>query len=98
MGYADLELTLQRRDAGAYSNQPWGGETVFLPWEDSLAMFDFPSKNPVKEVVKLKKVAEHTFRRIHKDDTLGETIVFELGPDGKAVHYKQHQNIWPRLR
>ena len=83
---------------GAYSNQPWGGETAFLPWEDGLAMVDFPNRNPAKDLTKLKKTGDHTFRRIHKDGTLGETFVFELGPDGRATRYKQHNNYWPRVR
>jgi hypothetical protein len=82
---------------GAYSDQPWGGETHFLPWDDGLAMVDFPSKDPAKEMVKLKKTGEHTFRGIRKDESLAEPIVFELGPDGKAVRYKRHQNTWPRI-
>lgn len=84
--------------AGAYSNQPWGGETAVLPWADGLAMLDFPARNPAKELVKLKKTGEHTFRRIRKDETLGETLVFEMGPDGRAVRYKQHNNYQTRVR
>jgi CubicO group peptidase (beta-lactamase class C family) len=83
---------------GAYSRQPWGGETAVLPWEDGLAMVNFPSQNPAKNLARLKKIGEHTFRRMHKDDTPGEIIVFELGPDGRAARYRQHQNNWPRLR
>ena len=35
-----------RAYAGAYSNQPWGGETAFLPWGDGLAMLDLPDPQP----------------------------------------------------
>jgi hypothetical protein len=40
---------------------------------------------------------DHTFRRVRKDDTLGETIVFEMGPDGRAVRFWQHDNPRPRI-
>jgi CubicO group peptidase (beta-lactamase class C family) len=87
-----------RAYTGAYGDQPWGGETAVLPWDDGLAMLDVPTRNPVKDLVKLKKTGEHTFRRIRKDETLGEPIVFEMGPDGRAVRFKRHSNYQPRVR
>ena len=32
----------------------------------------------------MKKTGENRFRRIRKDETLGEEIVFEMGPDGEG--------------
>ena len=84
--------------AGTYGNQPWAGETAFVPWDDGLAMLNLPARNPAKELVKLKKTGEHTFRRIRKDERLGETIVFEMGPYGRPVRYQQHNNYYPRVR
>ena len=43
-------------------------------------MFELPTMNPVKEMERFKKTGEHRFRRIRKDDSLGEEIVFEMGP------------------
>jgi hypothetical protein len=83
--------------AGAYTSQPWAGETVFLPWEDGLAMINLPSRTPAKDLTKLKKTGEHTFRRVRKDDRLAEELVFQLGPDGRAVRYTQHNNRYERL-
>ena len=77
---------------------PGPARSPFLPWEDGLAMLDLPTSNPVKELDKLKKTGEHTFRRIRKDETLAKTIVFEMGPDGRAVRYRQHSNVYSRLR
>ena len=87
-----------RAYAGAYGDQPWGGETVVLAWDDGLAMLDVPTRNPVKDLVKLKKTGEHTFRRIRKDETLAEAIEFEMGPDGRAVRFKRHSNYQLRVR
>jgi hypothetical protein len=86
-----------RKYAGTYSNAPWGGETFVLPWEDGLAMVSFPTDHPMKDLVRMKKTAEHTFRRIRKDDTLGEEIVFEIGPDGKAERFRRHSNYATRV-
>jgi hypothetical protein len=78
--------------AGRYSDQPWGSESLILPWDDGLATVDLPSTNPMGSMTKLKKTGEHTFRRIRSDDTLGETWVFTLGPDGRATRYTVNGN------
>jgi CubicO group peptidase (beta-lactamase class C family) len=86
-----------RKFAGTYSGTPWGGETFVLPWEDGLAMLSLPSKNPMKDLIKMKKTGENTFRRIRKDETLGEEIVFALGPDGRATRFTRHSNYSLRV-
>ncbi len=86
-----------RKFAGTYSSAPWGGETFVLPWEEGLAMLSLPSAHPVKDLVKLKKTADLTFRRIRKDETLGEEIVFETGPDGRVTRFRQHSNTSDRV-
>lgn len=87
-----------RKYAGAYDIQPWSGEVAVLPWEDGLAMVNFPTMDPVKDLDRFKKVGEHRFRRIRKDDSLGEEIVFEIGSDGRATRFTQHSNHYPRIR
>jgi CubicO group peptidase (beta-lactamase class C family) len=86
-----------RKFGGTYSDAPWGGETFVLPWEDGLAMVSFPTDHPMKDLVKMKKTGENTFRRIRKDDTLGEEIVFEPGPDGKVARLRRHSNALTRV-
>ena len=61
-------------------------------------MFELPTMNPVKEMDRFKKTGEHRFRRIRKDDSLGEEIVFEVGPDGRATRFTQHSNHYRRIR
>jgi CubicO group peptidase (beta-lactamase class C family) len=87
-----------RQYAGTYDITPWGGELAVLPWLDGLAMVDLPTDEPVKEMTKLKKTGEHRFRRIRKDETLGEEIVFEMGPDGRPTRLLRHSNHYPRVR
>jgi CubicO group peptidase (beta-lactamase class C family) len=87
-----------RKYAGRYDVQPWSGEVAILPWEDGLAMLAFPTMDPVKDLDRFKKVGEHRFRRIRKDDSLGEEIVFDVGPEGRATQFTQHSNHYPRIR
>ena len=80
---------------GTYDDFPWGGETIVFAWGDDLGMVSLPTMEPVKAMDKLRRTGEHTFRRVRKDDALGETVVFEIGPDGRATKYWQHSNLVP---
>jgi CubicO group peptidase (beta-lactamase class C family) len=87
-----------RRYAGTYSAQPWAGEIAVLPWQEGLALIALPTMDPVQDLEKLKKVGENTFRLIRKDETLGEEVVFEMGPDGKAARFTRHSNFSVRIK
>jgi CubicO group peptidase (beta-lactamase class C family) len=81
---------------GSYTSTFSGTETAVVLWEDGLAMLPLPTTDPMTALTKLRKTGEHTFRRVRKDDALGETIVFEMGPDGKALRYIMHSNPYNR--
>jgi hypothetical protein len=67
-------------------------------WEGGLAVLQLDSRDPAGELVRLRQVGEHTFRRIREDDkSLGEEIFFEIGPDGNATRYRRH-SIWEERR
>jgi CubicO group peptidase (beta-lactamase class C family) len=85
------------RYIGTYDEQPWGGEVAVVRWDDGLAMLELPTMDPVKDLLKLKKTGENTFRRIRKDEKLGEEVVFEIGPDGRASRFMRHSNHSPRI-
>jgi CubicO group peptidase (beta-lactamase class C family) len=76
----------------------FSGETAIVEWEDGLAAIDLPSMDPVEGLIKLRPVGEHTFRRVRKDGSLGEPVVFELDTDGRAAHMRWHSNLFRRLR
>jgi CubicO group peptidase (beta-lactamase class C family) len=75
----------------------WGGEIVVLPWRDSLALAYLPTDEPVERLVELKHVGGHSFRRVRKDDELGEAIVFTV-EDGEVKRFTRHNNHYPKLR
>ena len=82
---------------GSYDNFPWSGETIFVSWGGELAAIDLPTMDPMKGLVRYRRSGTHEFRRIRKDGSLGETITFEVGPNGRATSYRVHSNVWPRL-
>jgi CubicO group peptidase (beta-lactamase class C family) len=84
--------------AGNYSAQPWGGETAILPWQGKLAIFGLPSENPFRSLTLLKHIEGDTFRRIRKDETLGEEVVFERDETGKVIRMWQHSNYMDKIR
>ena len=82
---------------GRYEAQPWGSESAVVVWEDGLAHLSLPSGDPMGSLTKLRKTGDHTFRRVRSDGALGETVMFEMGPDGRAVRYLWHGNTSRRI-
>ena len=74
----------------------FGGEIAVVIWEDGLATLSLPTTDPVRGLMKLKKVGEHTFRRIRKDEALGEPIVFQVAPGGQASQFTWNSNFYRR--
>jgi CubicO group peptidase (beta-lactamase class C family) len=83
---------------GAYDSYPWGGESQVIPWKGSLAVVSFPTDNPMESLVRLKHVEGHTFKRIRKDESLGEERIFEVNDAGEVVRMWTHGNSSPRIR
>jgi len=83
---------------GTYNAQPWGGETVILPWYGKLVILSLPSDNPARSLTVLKYEKKDTFRRIRKDKKLGEEILFERDVDGKVIRFWQHSNFRNKLK
>jgi CubicO group peptidase (beta-lactamase class C family) len=76
----------------------WGQEAV-VSWGEGLAMISLRTRNPKANLEKLKKVGDHTFRRVRDDDeSLGETVIFDVGDDGTATRFKQHSNWYVRVK
>lgn len=84
--------------AGHYSSQPWGGETAIIPWQGKLAVIGLPSENPAQSLTLLKHIKGDIFRRIRKDETLGEEVIFERDDSGKVVHMWRNSNYRNKIR
>ncbi len=85
------------RYLGTYGGS-FGGELAIVRWEDGLSILSLPTMDPLRSLTKLKKTGEHTFRRVRRDEALGEEIVFEIGADGKPTRFRQHQNYYAKVR
>jgi len=76
----------------------FAGEVAFVPWEDGLASIGLPTLDPMAGLAKWKKTGDHTFRRMRKDDTLAESIVFEMAADGRPSRLVWHSNFYRRVK
>ena len=52
----------------------------------------------MRALTKWRKAGTHEFRRVRPDDELGETMRFEMGPDGKATAFWLFSNRYARSR
>jgi CubicO group peptidase (beta-lactamase class C family) len=86
------------RYTGTYATG-FAGEVAFFPWEDGLGSIGLPTADPIAGLVKWKKAGEHTFRRVRKDETLAESLGFEMQADGKAAaRVLWHDNRYTRVK
>jgi CubicO group peptidase (beta-lactamase class C family) len=92
---SDADAALMDRYLGTYETS-FGGEIAVVRWEDGIATLGLPTMDPVRGLTRLKKTGEHTFRRIRRDDALGEEYAFVMGPDGRPTHYVVHNNVYRR--
>ncbi len=91
---ADPELD---KYLGTYASS-FGGELEIVRWEGGLGSIYLPTDNPIQAVTKYRKVGDHTFKRVRRDEALAEAMVFEMGPDGRATRLRTNYNVMPRIR
>jgi CubicO group peptidase (beta-lactamase class C family) len=84
---------------GLYNAQPWGSEKKLLTWYGNLAILDLPTNNPLEDMTLLQHVSGDTFRRIRRDESLGEEVVFERDDKtGKVTRMWSHSNYSVKLK
>lgn len=82
--FADVE--------GFYNVQPWGGESYLSSWGDEIALLSIP--NQEASFSRFKQIEEDHFRRILKNDSLGEALYILRNSQGRVTGFKRHQNIY----
>lgn len=84
--------------SGTYSSQPWGSETVVVPWYGDLAILSLPNADPDESMTVVRHVEGNVFKRVRSDKTLGEEIVFERDAFGSVVKMWRHSNYSVRKK
>ena len=80
-----------------YSNQPWGSESVLLPWAGGLAFLRLPSAEPAGDIVFLKPKGGDVFRRVREDGSEAEEFKFQRDASGKVTGFMHFSNPTFRL-
>ncbi len=82
---------------GRYSEQPWGSESVMLPWAGGLAYLTLPTADPVGDDMDfLKPKGGDVFRRVRKDGSEAEEFRFVRDASGKVISFVHFSNRTPR--
>jgi CubicO group peptidase (beta-lactamase class C family) len=85
---ADLESY-----AGRYASQPFGSESIIVPWGTELATLTLPTNDPAAEMEVLRSVGKDTFRAVRGDGTLGEAYTFQRDAAGQVTGVR----VWSQL-
>ena len=83
--------------SGHYSGQPWGSESVMVPWAGGLALLHLPSSDPASEITFLKPKGGDSFRRVRDDGSEAEEITFQRDASGKVTGFLHFSNPTHRL-
>jgi CubicO group peptidase (beta-lactamase class C family) len=83
--------------AGHYSGQPWGSETLVMPWAGGLAMMPLPAGNPAEAITLLKPKGGDSFRVVRDDGSEADEVTFTRDNSGKVTAFKQFSNTKLRL-
>lgn len=70
---------------GRYDSQPWGSETLIVPWGDQLAVLDLPSSDPANDLELLRPSGPDRFRRHRADGSPGSELIFERDHTGTVI-------------
>lgn len=81
---------------GVYIAQPWGNESYIQSWGNYLALLDTPSNFP--NLTLYKKIEKDVFKRILKNDELGEKLEILRDNKNLVIGYKSHQNIYSKSK
>ncbi|NKI36366.1 serine hydrolase [Wenzhouxiangella sp. XN79A] len=74
------------------------GQTAVVRWDEGLAVLGLSSRTPAESLERFEHVEGASFRRIRADgDTSGETLRFELGPDGEVMRFQRHSIHMERI-
>lgn len=83
--------------SGHYSEQPWGSESVVVPWAGGLATLSLPSDNPADGITLLKPKGGDLFLRVRDDGSEAEEIKFQRDASGKVTGFVRFSNITYRM-
>jgi CubicO group peptidase (beta-lactamase class C family) len=96
---ASAHFTELGQYTGLYNAQPWGSEKKVISWYGNLAILALPTETPLEDMTLLQHIRGDVFRKIRRDDALGEEITFEHdAKTGKVIKMWEHSNYSLKLK
>jgi len=83
--------------SGNYDSYAFGNETIVFKWKGKLGAITARGADPAANFTFYKHISGDVFRRVRKDDTLGEELRFEKDQQGKVIRMWNHSNYYNKL-
>ncbi|UOR09263.1 beta-lactamase family protein [Qipengyuania flava] len=84
--------------AGVYSGQPWGADSLLIPWAGGLTWIAPDTDEPARNLYRLKPLGGDRFRTVTDKGEERHEVVFERDSNGTVRAIRQHSNTSQRLR
>ena len=78
--------------SGYYKSLPWNTENYLSSWGENIALMSLPSSSA--NITRFKPIEKDVFRRILKNDSLGEYLYIIRDEKNNVTGFKRHQNIY----
>ena len=78
--------------SGYYKSLPWNTENYLSSWGENIALLSLPSNSA--NITRFKPIKKDVFRRILKNDDLGEYLYIIRDEKNSVTGFKRHQNIY----
>ncbi|HET6591548.1 MAG TPA: serine hydrolase, partial [Xanthomonadales bacterium] len=70
---------------GSYDGRPWFGEDLVFRWKDALAIVSMPTKQPIEDLIQLKRVEGDRFQTVLSNGQAGYEVVFTRDDSGQVT-------------
>lgn len=87
-----------RAYAGVIGGQPWGAESVVVPWAGGLAWVELAAGDPHGDLTRLKPLGGDRFRVVTGKGEERDVVTFVRRADGSIDHVERFGNRSPFLR
>ena len=88
----NINSNLFEEISGYYKSLPWNTENYLSSWGENIALLSLPSNSA--SITRFKPVKKDVFRRILKNDDLGEYLYIIRDEKNSVTGFKRHQNIY----
>ncbi|MFL2591260.1 MAG: serine hydrolase domain-containing protein [Flavobacteriaceae bacterium] len=78
--------------SGYYKSLPWNTETYLSSWGENIALISLPTNSA--NITRFKPIEKDVFRRILKNNDLGEYLYILRDEKNSIIGFKRHQNIY----